>query len=26
MVKYESKDKAQWDAAYDKYLTIVSKK
>ena len=26
MVKYEPKDKAQWDAAYDKYLTIVSKK
>jgi rhamnulokinase len=25
MVKYEPQDKAQWDAAYDKYLSIVSK-
>ena len=26
MVKYEPQDKAQWDAAYDKYLSIVNKK
>ena len=26
MVKYEPQDKAQWDAAYDKYLSIVLKK
>ena len=26
LVKYEPADKAQWDAAFDKYLTIVSKK
>ena len=26
MVKYEPQDKAQWDAAYDKYQTIVARK
>jgi len=26
MVKYEPQDKLAWDAAYDKYLSIVSKK
>ena len=26
MVKYEPQDKAVWDAAYDKYLSIVNKK
>jgi rhamnulokinase len=23
MVKYEPQDKAQWDAAYDKYLSVI---
>jgi rhamnulokinase len=26
LVKYEPQDKAVWDEAYDKYLSIVSKK
>ena len=26
LVRYEPNDKAQWDAAYEKYLSIVSKK
>ena len=25
LVKYEPKDKAAWDAAYDKYLNIINK-
>ncbi len=25
LVKYESQDKATWDAAYDKYLSIINK-
>ena len=26
LVKYEPADKAQWDAAYDKYLSVVNRK
>ena len=26
LVRYEPQDKAQWDAAYEKYLSIVNKK
>jgi rhamnulokinase len=26
LVKYEPADKAQWDTAFDKYLSIVNKK
>ena len=26
LVKYEPTDQAQWDAAFDKYLSIVSKR
>ena len=26
IVRYEPQDKAQWDAAYDKFLSIVNKK
>jgi rhamnulokinase len=26
LVRYEPQDKAMWDAAYDKYLSIVNKK